>query len=118
MIVAGLASLKHVNPAMVLMSMNGISKHTGTQVLNKAGLQGLLEQPVFTFWISANDSQPIVGELTFGAVKPKYYTGSLVKIPVDSQVGAVSHHVFLLWCVCVRLQEAWLLHSPTEGRLD
>ncbi len=53
-----------------------------------ATVQGLLDQPAFTFWISANSSQPIVGELTFGAVKSKYYTGSLVKLPVDSQVGA------------------------------
>lgn len=66
------------------------SKGTGTRALKTAGLQGILDQPVFTFWISANDSQPIVGELTFGTVKPKYYTGSLVKMPVDSQVGAMS----------------------------
>ncbi|CAL5226756.1 g9609 [Coccomyxa viridis] len=46
---------------------------------------GVLDQPVFTFWVSANSSQPIVGELTFGTVKAKYYTGSLVNLPVDSQ---------------------------------
>ena len=59
-----------------------------TEQVSATALQGLLDQPAFTFWISANSSQPIVGELTFGAVKSKYYTGSLVKLPVDSQVGA------------------------------
>lgn len=50
-------------------------------------MQGLLDQPVFTLWISANDSQPITGELTFGTVKSKYHTGSLTKLPVNSLVS-------------------------------
>ena len=50
-------------------------------------LQQQLDAPVFTIWVSANDSQPITGELTFGAVKSRYYTGPLVTLPVNSQVG-------------------------------
>ena len=50
-------------------------------------VQQQLDAPVFTIWVSANDSQPITGELTFGAVNSRYYTGSLVTLPVNSQVG-------------------------------
>ena len=53
-------------------------------------LQQQLDAPVFTIWVSANDSQPITGELTFGAVNSRYYTGSLVTLPVNSQVGCQS----------------------------
>ena len=49
-------------------------------------LQQQLDAPVFTIWVSANYSQPVTGELTFGGVNARYYTGSLVTLPVNSQV--------------------------------
>lgn len=68
-------------------------------------LQGLLDQPVFTFWISGNDSQTIKGVLTLGAVNPKYYTGPLVQLPVNSLVSVPCHTKNPCLIVCQELEE-------------
>ena len=58
-------------------------------------MQQLLDQPVYTIWVSDNASQPITGELTFGSINPKYFYGTLARLPINSQVTFTSLHFFL-----------------------
>jgi cathepsin D len=47
--------------------------------------QGLVDQPLFGFWISNNPSGSNGGELTLGGTNPKYYTGSFTWAPLISE---------------------------------
>lgn len=47
--------------------------------------QGLLDQPLFSVWLSSNPAASPAGAITFGAVNPAHYTGSIQYIPVNSR---------------------------------
>jgi len=46
--------------------------------------QGLVSQPVFSFWLSQNPSDPVGGELTLGGTDPTRYTGDFSYAPLTS----------------------------------
>jgi len=67
--------------------------------------QNLVDQPVFSFWLSQNPSDAVGGELTLGGVDPSRYTGTFSYAPLtaetywqfqvgDVQLGGTS----LGWC--------------------
>lgn len=54
--------------------------------------QGLVEKPVFSFWLNRNLQDEEGGEIVFGGVDPKHYIGKHTFVPV-SQKG--------YWQVCI-----------------
>lgn len=44
--------------------------------------QGLVTQPVFSFWLNRDASQENGGELVFGGVDPKHFQGTHIYTPV------------------------------------
>jgi cathepsin D len=67
--------------------------------------QGLVDQPIFSFWLSQNANDAVGGELTLGGVDSSRYTGSFSYAPLtaetywqfqlgDVQLGGTS----LGWC--------------------
>lgn len=44
--------------------------------------QGLVKEPVFSFWLNRNLKEESGGELVFGGVDPKHYKGKHSYVPV------------------------------------
>lgn len=60
--------------------------------------QGLVNEPVFSFWLNRNVEDEEGGELVFGGVDPNHYRGKHTYVPVTEkgywQVG-LSRNPFL-----------------------
>lgn len=44
--------------------------------------QGLVKEPVFSFWLSRNSKDNLGGELVFGGMDPKHFKGNHTYVPV------------------------------------
>ena len=44
--------------------------------------QGLVKEPVFSFWLNRKAEEEEGGELVFGGVDPKHYRGKHTYVPV------------------------------------
>jgi hypothetical protein len=80
----------------------------------------MLDQPLFTLWVAGDDSSSAAGELTFGSINSKYFSGPLNQIPVNSKVrpapalGLCPMH--LSWKPLPRaLPSALDVHTPCPG---
>lgn len=55
--------------------------------------QGLVQEPVFSFWLNRNAQEEEGGEIVFGGVDPKHYKGRHTYVPVTQkgywQVGCL-----------------------------
>lgn len=47
--------------------------------------QGLVEEQVFSFWLSRDPDAEIGGEIVFGGVDPKHYKGNHSYVPVTKK---------------------------------
>lgn len=47
--------------------------------------QGLVKDPVFSFWFNRNSDEDEGGELVFGGVDPKHYKGEHTYVPVTQK---------------------------------
>lgn len=58
--------------------------------------QGLLKEPVFSFWFNRNADEEEGGEIVFGGVDPNHYKGEHTYVPVTQkgywQVGILNIH--------------------------
>lgn len=59
--------------------------------------QGLLKEPVFSFWFNRNADEEEGGEIVFGGVDPNHYVGEHTYVPVTQkgywQVGVPTFHL-------------------------
>lgn len=44
--------------------------------------QGLVKEPVFSFWLNRKEGEAEGGELVFGGVDPKHFKGKHLYVPV------------------------------------
>lgn len=47
--------------------------------------QGLVKEPVFSFWLNRNTDGEEGGEIVFGGVDPDHYTGEHTYVPVTEK---------------------------------
>ncbi|XP_074578048.1 aspartic proteinase oryzasin-1-like [Curcuma longa] len=47
--------------------------------------QGLIKDPIFSFWLNRNDEEGDGGEIVFGGVDPNHYKGDHVYVPVTQK---------------------------------
>ena len=47
--------------------------------------QGLIKEPVFSFWLNRNAEDEEGGELVFGGVDPKHFKGQHTYVPVTQK---------------------------------
>ncbi|XP_047330203.1 aspartic proteinase A1-like [Impatiens glandulifera] len=68
--------------------------------------QGLIQNPVFSFWLNKNFKEEEGGELVFGGIDPKHHKGDHTYVPVTHkgywQVGKLLIYIFLI-CMVVSL---------------
>lgn len=64
------------------MSYPKISVNGVPPVFNNMIEQGLVEEPVFSFWLSRNPDATEGGEITFGGSDPNRYTGEISWVPI------------------------------------
>merc|ERR1719412_912559 len=60
------------------IAVNGI-----TPVFHSMMEQGLVEAPIFSFWLNRDPDGKEGGELTFGGSDPDHYSGEMTYVPVD-----------------------------------
>lgn len=44
--------------------------------------QGLIKEPVFSFWLNRNTEEEQGGEIVFGGVDPNHFKGEITYVPV------------------------------------
>jgi len=47
--------------------------------------QGLVTNPLFSFWLSRDSSATVGGELTLGGTNPAHYTGAITYVPLTNE---------------------------------
>lgn len=47
--------------------------------------QGLVKEPVFSFWFNRNTDEEEGGEIVFGGVDPNHYKGKHTYVPVTQK---------------------------------
>jgi cathepsin D len=66
------------------LAYSSISVDNVTPVWYNILSQGLVDQPIFSFWLSQNPSDAIGGELVLGGVDPTRFTGNFSYAPLTS----------------------------------
>ncbi|KAK4386711.1 Aspartic proteinase A1 [Sesamum angolense] len=62
-----------------------ISVGNATPVWYNMVKQGLVKEPVFSFWLNRNENEEEGGELVFGGVDPHHYKGQHTYVPVTQK---------------------------------
>jgi len=92
--------------------------------------QGLVKEPVFSFWLNRNVEEEEGGEIVFGGVDPKHYRGKHTYVPVTQkgywQVGyqvyissillliVITPHAYFFFRVC---SSTWAMFSLMVNQL-
>lgn len=64
---------------------DAISVNSIPPLWNNILAQGLVEEPVFSFFLSRDQSAKTGGELILGGVDPKYYSGEFTSVPLTNE---------------------------------
>ncbi|KAM0735580.1 Lysosomal aspartic protease [Formica fusca] len=67
------------------MGYPSISVDGVTPVFNNIVQQGLVPEPVFSFYLSRDPSAGVGGELILGGIDPSHYDGNITYVPVTKQ---------------------------------
>lgn len=66
--------------------------------------QGLVKEPVFSFWLNRNPDEEQGGEIVFGGVDPAHFKGKHTYVPVTRkgywQVSYQNICLLYLYCIC------------------
>jgi cathepsin D len=84
-------ALKEPGLAFVVAKFDGIlgmgfpqiSVNAIPPVFNNMVSQGVIKKPTFSFWLNRKAAETDGGELVFGDVDPKHYTGSFSDVPLS-----------------------------------
>lgn len=75
--------------------------------------QGLIKEPVFSFWLNRNPEEEEGGQIVFGGVDPAHYKGKHTYVPVTRkgywQVGC---RIICLSLYFIMLSHSWVFFLP------
>lgn len=74
-----------INDGLLGMAWPAKSKINSTSVFMQMVNQGIIDSPVFAFWLNRNESDNDGGELTIGGVDTKRFVGDIFYTPVVKQ---------------------------------
>eukprot|EP00727_Mastigamoeba_balamuthi_P012484 m51a1_g7859 putative lysosomal aspartic protease-like (316) ;mRNA; r:254351-255298 len=67
---------------IVGLAFDSISADHATPLWYNLLRQGLVQQPLFSFWLSKNPEAPLGGQITLGGTDPARYKGPLLYVPL------------------------------------
>jgi len=67
------------------MAFESISVDAATPVWYNLLSQGLVSQPIFSFWLNRDTNSTVGGELLLGGIDSSHYTGTISYIPLTSE---------------------------------
>jgi len=81
----GLAFIAAHFDGILGMGFPQISQLGVTPVFNNMIDQGVVEEPIFSFWLNRDPSQDLGGELILGGSDPLFYEGEMTYVPVQRE---------------------------------
>lgn len=80
--------------------------------------QGLVKEPVFSFWLNRNKEEEKGGEIVFGGVDPKHFRGKHTYVPVTQKGYWQVGYLYILGKLLLRLFATAFLFLEYNWQFD